>query len=86
MAFSTIILIGGILLLLKHRKNPTSQGIKLLGLLLTSAGVSNVALRLVGGDHLMHFVVSLGLLALVAVAWFIYSSRARRKQDSNSLG
>lgn len=86
MAFSTIILVGGILLLLMHKKNPTSQGVQLIGGFLTGVGGSGIISYLVGGAHLMHLVVSLGVIAVIAGAWFIYSSRARRKQDSNSLG
>lgn len=86
MAFSTIILIGGILMLLMHRRTHNPQTTNLFGFFLASAGVFGIVFYFVGGGHLMSFVVPLALLAAVAGAWLIYSSRARRKQNSNNLG
>lgn len=86
MAFSTIILVGGILLLLMHLKNRWTDHMLILGTLLTSLGASSITLRLLNGNELMHFLVLLGLLTLLGVAWFIYSLQARRKQHSNHLG
>ena len=86
MTFSTIILIGGILMLLMHRRAHNSQTTRLFGFFLSSAGVFGIVFYLVGGGHLMSFVVPLALLVVVTGAWLIYSSRARRKQNSNDLG
>lgn len=86
MAFATIILVSGILMLLIHWKNRWTDQTLILGTLLTSIGASSITLRLLNGDELMHFLVLLGLLALLGIAWFIYSFQARRKQDSSNLG
>lgn len=85
MAFSTIVLIMGVILLVTSLASSGSDLMFILGVLLSSSGLSSLVIYLIDFGSAASLITVLSMLVIVAGAYAIYMISAKKIEAHENL-
>lgn len=84
MAFSTIIIIMGIIFLVTSRTSAGSDNMLNLGVVMLSGGLTSLVTYLIGGGTVASLITVLSLLVIVGGAYAVYMSHTKKIEDQRN--